>query len=600
MHSASRRNLAVVLLAAGVFVGCGTDELATEEEELGGERIHPVIAVENPERGTFADTEEITIEGTLSVGSADIEDVSVNGDSVSWEGETFETSVSLHPGPNIFGLRVEAEDGGRAVDTITVFGPPIHEPAAVLEHALYIHLGQEVIDNGTEELDDVAGIAEALLMDEEFLLWMFSEPFEAGDMGTLQVTRIETSDVAIELEATPGCLDAVIELGTIQPSTTGWVEADMDAEGLVSIFGEEVTMVADRLFVHTDLCTVSGSQGVDLETTNTEVEIDGFQLSTNEHPDLSESYPNAVESMSDAAEDALEEWLGTSMAEFVVDFLEDFVSNYSFGTEPEVSVSLGVEELEIDESGISLELFGAFSAPENLSVDLTDMGSASAEFEPLSEDLSQAPMAVAMSVDALNQLVFALWHGGAFEDSLDSELEALGELPAVFQPIEELDYRLWLPPTFVPPTHPEDFLFDFAAGGIDVALVSNDDRFFDMGLEIQSGVGIDVDKEGQLDLQFDNRPQFITVQAALDAVPEGLDGGDVAALLRMMVPSVLGEIDVILQGFAIPSVDVGAFGEGLSEFEGREVSFVPNHIGHAGEEGMYLRVDGYFSEVGGD
>lgn len=600
MLRASRWLFAIGLLAAGSLVGCETDEVLTGEEQLGGDRVHPVITVDSPQRGTFAAADEITLEGSLTVGTAPIEEVSVDGEAIDWDEEHFETTRSLRPGPNIFGVRVEAEDGGRAVDTITVYGPSTHEPGAVLEHALYMHFGQEIIDNGTAKFDDVAGIAEALLMDEQFLLWMFSEPFEAGDYGTLQITHIETSNAAIELLATPGCLDATIELGAVEPETEGWIEAELDAEGLVSIFGEEVMMYADRVFVQTDLCTVDGSSGVDLETTDPEVEIEGFQLATNEHPDLSESYPNTVESLSETAEDALEEWLGESMADFVADFLEDFGSNYSFGADPEVSASLGVEELEIDEAGISMELFGAFSAPENLSVDTADSGSLAAEFEPLSEDLSEAPMAVAMSIDALNQLLFALWHGGAFEEAVDPELEALGELPAVFQPIEALDYRLWLPPAFVPPTHPEDFFFDFAAGGIDVDLLSDDDRFFDMGLEIQSGVGVDVDKQGRLDLQLDNRPRFITVQAALDAVPEGLDGGDVAALLRMMVPSVLGEIDVIFEGFAIPSVDVGQLGEGLSEFEGRQVRFVPDRIGHAGGEGMYLLVEGSFAEADGD
>ena len=592
---------AVIALAAGVFVGCGSEEPISEpEEELAVERVHPEISIAYPERGTFAEAGQITMDGALTVGSADIEEVSVNGEAIAWSGEHFATNLTLRPGPNIFGLRVEAEDRGRAVDSMSVYGPSIHEPEAVLEHALYIRLGQEVLDNDTEQLDDVAGITEALLKDEEFLLWMFSEPFEAGDMGTVQVTRIEASDVAIDLIAAPGCLETTIELGATQAGDGGGVEADLHAEGLVSILGEEIMMSAERIYVHTDICTVDNADGIELETRDPQVEIDGFRLSTNEHPDLSDNYPDTVESVSETAEEALEEWLGESMADLIGDFLRDFVSDYVFGIDPQVTVALGIDKLVIDQSGITLDLFGQFTAPQNLSFDASNSGSANAEVTPLPDDFSKAPMAVAMSTDALNQLLFAMWYGGGFEEEVDPDLEALGELPAVFQPITDLGYKLWLPPAFVPPTHPEDFLFDFAVGGIDVDLMAGEGRLFDIGLEIQAGVGIDVDTEGQLDLQFDNRPQFITVQAALDAVPEGLDGGDVAALLRMMIPSVLGELDVILQGFAIPSIDVGDFGEGLSQFQGREVTFVPERIDHAGEQGMYLLVEGSFSEVTGN
>lgn len=585
----------VVLGVAVAFVAaCDTEptEESTPQEDLGEQRVHPDVAVHSPDQGTFAADGEITIEGGITVGSAPIERVLVNGEPASFGDDYFEKTVSLDPGPNIFGVRAEAEDRGRAVDAITVYGPSLHEPTDSIDHALHVRLGQPVIDNNTAELDDIAGVSEALLENDEFLEWMFSEPFDAGDMGTVEVTRITTSNANVDLQATSWCLETAIELG----GGGGGVEADLYAEGAVSLLGDEIQMYADRILVETDICTASEADGVELETYDTQVVIDGFLLSTNEYPDLSEDYPDTVESLSDTAEEALEDWLAGSMADLVNDFLEDFVSSYTFEDPMEVTASLGVRDLTIDNEGLTLDLHAQFSAPKGLLYDPSNPGSANAEIDPLEPDFSDAPMAVAMSTDALNQLVFALWYGGSMDQEADPEMEGLGELPEVFQPLTALDAQVWLPPGFVEPTHPEDYMFDFAVGGIDIDLEAEDD-YFDMGLEFQAGVGIEVDKEGQIDLQLDNRAQYINVEAAVDTAPEKLDRGDVAALVRMIVPSVLGEVDVVFEGFTIPSIDVGALGDSLSEFEGREVTFIPQDFRTAGDTGMYLVVDGDVQEA---
>ncbi len=593
--------IGIALFLFATLAACETDPLIIpgESEELTeiSERVHPKITILSPQPGTFAVGDEIVISGVIEEGSAPLTELSVNREAVPYDGEeTFEVTVTLEAGPNIFGLRVNSEDNGRGVDAVTVYGASTHPPGELLENALQVQLGQEALDNNTPQLDDLAGILEALIKDDQFLESLFDEPFEVSEDTTLTVERVDITDARIDILATPGCLDTLIVLGEDDGNKEGSVEIDLTATGIASILGDLILLSAKSISIEAYICPEGEDGEVYLEIYDPEVTFEEFRIATDDNPFLADDFPNLTAALATMAEDALANWMADSMADLVLELLEDFVPSYVFGEAPEVTALFELQEIKVDTFGILLGLNGSFSALQGLPFVPENVGSMRTDDPPLSGGFSDAPVAVAMSDDALNQLLFAIWYGGGIAE-YDLPADEMDALPDVFQPLSSIGVDLWLPTTFVPPTYPDEYPFDMAVGGIDIELLSGEDRYFEMDLHLQAGVSLRMDDEGLLGLDIDNRAQRITVQAGVAAAPESHDPGDIAALLRMMVPPILGEVGVTYGGFPIPAFDLSELSENLSSFENRAISFDPSGLIRGGQGGGYLVVEGAIVEV---
>lgn len=591
------------LLLFGVFGSGCTDSLltieggVTENPASAGmaQRVHPGIKITAPDQGYFATSGEVTLRGEVTEGTGPLRRLTINGEEVALAGDRFEIEMPLRAGPNIFGLRLEAEDGGRAVDAITVYGPGVHPPGSALTESLSIRLGQGFLDNNTPQLDDLAGILEALLKDDRFLESFFSEPYHVSGETTLRVERVKISDARIDLLAIPGCLETKITLGEVAGRGQGFVEIDIQTTGAGAVLGDIVLLTARRIDLEALICPEGTGGDLFLDIYEPEVQFQDFLLATNRYPDLGESFPTINNLIASMAESALESWIGNSMADLVLELLEGFVGSYSFGTAPEVRANFSIETVRVDGKGLTIGVSGGFESLPGLPGLSPHAGSLATEGAALGVNFSDAPVALAMSDDLLNQFLFAFWYGGGVAE-FELPTDELDALPEVFQPVTGLDVALHLPPTFVAPTYPEEYGFDMAVGGIAVTLESGD-RVFEIDLHLQAGVGLRLDEEGELELLLDNRAQRINVQAGVSRAPERHDRGDLAALIRLMVPPVLGGVGVSYGGFPIPSFRLSDFAESLAGFEDREVTFSPSNIRIAGDGGGYVVVEGRVREV---
>ncbi|MFU8804553.1 MAG: hypothetical protein ACNA8W_12140, partial [Bradymonadaceae bacterium] len=478
-------------------------------------------------------------------------------------------------------------------EAVTVYGPSTHPPGATLQNAMQIQLRQEALDNNTPALDDLAGILEALLKNQHFLEAFVAEPFEISEDSTISVTRIQISDAVVNLVAGTGCLDTTIILGETK-GEGGSVEIDLHAVGTAAFLGDEILLSAKSIRIEGQICPQGQDESLTLEIRDPRVTFDGFLLATDQYPDLAEDFPGTTAALADAAEDALARWIGESLADLVFEMLEGFGEGYAFGTAPVVTADFGLQRIQVGPFGLLIDFSASFSAPTGFTNLPPSVGSLRTDDSALSGGFSQAPVAVAMSDDALNQLLFANWYGAGIAD-YEMPVDELDALPEVFQPLSRLEVSVALPPTFVAPKQPE-YAFDLATGGVALELLSGSNRHFDMELHIQAGVSIILDEEGAISLDLDNRAQRITVHANVTTAPPEHDRGDLAALLRMMVPTILGQVGVTYGGFPIPSFDLAAFSDNLSSFQGRTISFAPESFGRGGEGGGYFVVEGAIRE----
>ena len=579
-----------VLRAAVIAVffagaACSGDEpqlLDDEEIVAAGERVAPELVLQQPARGLFTSDPTVVVSGAVQKRSAPLVSVSVNDVDAVLDGGFFRTELPLTPGPNLIGVRAEAEDRGRAVDAVTVFAGAVRAPGARIENAVHVHLGREFLDNNTDELDDIASIVALIISDEAFLMSLASEPFEVGD-DTITVTRIEVAGADVDLVPETNCVAAGV--------TVRGAQIDLRATGIAAILGEDVFVTADGATVELLVCGTD-SPG-EFAIVQSDVRFDNLLLATNDNPDLAEDLPSTHASLVNILELALSNWLGGSLGGFLTDLLAIFTLEYTFG---DLHFSYSLTELSAHPGGLELYLGGSVSSPFGLPQMWAGAGSLRTDDPRLPDTFSTAPVAIAMSDDALNQLFFAYWWSGSIGD-YEVDPAALSALPEVFQPLTSFEVELGLPPTLLPPTQPE-YPYDLAVGEVGLRMLVGGERNFAAGIHFRSGVDIAIDEQGGIGIAMDGRAQKIVVHANVTETPPANDKGDVAALLRLIVPSVLGSVDVSYGGFPLPDFELSAFSENVAAFAGRSISFVPSRTARAGEGGGYLVLEGSLRDRG--
>ena len=599
------------LIALVVMVGCSNDENAGHNDRDAGaslpdalpQPIHPKLQLTTPERGVFSPFQSVLVTGAARAGSAAIDRLRVNGEETPLTADgTFERSVSLNPGPNIVDLRLEAADLGRAVDAITVFGGPTHPPGEPLEDALRIHLGPSLLDDDDPDLDDLARVFEVLLVDEGYLSQMTEEPFEASGM-SLTVSHIDIEAAAVDIRPAGACLFVALDLGG---GAAGGIELSFETSGAASLLGTQVTLDADRVEIRGHLCPKMEDAEPDLiiEVGEVEVALTNLVLSTDEYPDLIDEVPAIHDALTTLLKLYIANWLSDSLGELTTELLRGFAFERTFDLATVsadsqapplteglwVTVSFGVDGLWASDHGLDLSLSGSFSAPLGLARAPVDAGSLRTDDPPPNGPFSDRPLAVAISDDALNQLLFATWWGG-MTASFEFPLDALSELPEVFQPLTSFTTNANLPATVLPATE-DEYLYDLAIGELGLEILAGTDRRFDVSLHLRAGVAIDADDEGLLSMRLDDRARLITVHAAALQVPSFLDPGDVAALFRLMMPALLGEAEVRFGGFPIPVIEFDLLGENVQALAGRGLTLSTPTVRRTGAGGGYLVVEG--------
>ncbi len=576
--------LAALLITS---MGCGTDESSVPDRVddtpivEAAQRVAPTLTLTEPQRGIFVLDSTVRVAGRVDIGSSDIAKVEVNKQAADYDPSgAWSYTHTIEPGPNILGIRAEGTDGGRAVDAVSVFGGDVHAPGTTLENAVQIHLGTQFLDDNEPDLDDISGIVQQIISDETFLESLTSEPFQVGDE-TITVDRIQVDSANVDLTPDTNCVDATMSIiGT---------EIDLTTTGIAAILGDQVFVTADDATVDLRICGTSTPGEFDV--VSADVEFDNLVLATNENPDLATDLPSVHSTLVNLLESAMGAWLGDSLGGFLTDLLSIFQLDYTIAG---ITLSYQIAELSAHPAGLEVILRGSADSTFGLPEMWAGAGSLKTDDAPLGDDFSDAPIALALSDDALNQLLFAYWWSGSIAD-FEVDPAALSELPEIFQPLSNFEIALGLPPTVLPATYPEEYAFDLASGEVGL-LIQTDTKTFDTGLHVRAGANVSIDENGGIGMQLDGRAQKITVHAHVASAPDGVDKGNIAALLRLIVPTVLKSVDVNYGGFPLPDFELSAFSENVEGFQGKSIGFRPTGSGHAGEGGGYLVVEGQLEE----
>jgi len=544
-----------ILIACASFKKTNEEEPTPEpEEEV--VLVPPTLSITSPVRGEFING-AISVEGSVENGSSSISRLLLNQEEVDLDNGSFSFLVPGNPGINLLNFRSEAEDGERSVDSIGVYSSPFHPVGETVDSGIRLHVGQELLDDSDPDLDDLASIVELAIDQTDWAALLGNETIylDEGFLGSAALTVKNLSY---------GDIDLQIQCGEQLTATVYVSEPVIELEGEYSLLisvGIDGTVSAESLVIEMilDAAIVDGLvEVIPIETTVelTDPEIDVFW----------DWIDGAIQYLFGGIEEQIEETIAVQAEISVTEISQEYLNTFSVDVELFAGVSLRatLSNLDMDDEGLRITADGLFYGPVVKDVS-SEIGSAKIAEAPPDWPLSTRPFTAAISGDLANQLMFAAWSTGFFDDIEMDGLLIQGlagdAIPPPIGPIEMLRLNLALPPSFHKPTV-DGMTADLAIGEWQMDFFREDGEEIDYRVNLRSGVSAYVD-DGRIHLELDSRPSKITLGVATITAPSYLDNGDLSALGRLMIPSLLGSVQNYLPSIGLPVIELGSITDSL-------------------------------------
>lgn len=516
----------------------------------------PGLAVTSPERGAFTGSgDSVEVSGKVTQGSAPFTQLTVNGQTIdiSAKGGPFDGKVPVVPGVNVIGTRVDASDGGRAVDGRAVMAGDTWDPAEPLADTVKIQLGPEALDDDRPDVDDLAAVAEAVMADPT-LLRSFVGYAMPTEYYTLTLTDAAMGNASVDIESGNGELAVTVEVSDL------WVA--FDVEGVDWYDWLATTGEAGASTATLSLVLELEANGGEVSATpvSTSVRLSGFWLTVDWFPDSLE------DDLADWTQATLEETLADTITEqiesLVGEYLSAFAADFSFSG---FDMHLALASLRCADDGLRLTLDAWVDF--RTQIDLPrGAGSLRTDGDGPSFPLTTTePFAAAADDDLVHQLLFAFWASGSTSgiefDGLT--LQALaGEIPPPLGPVEVARVDVNLPVTIGKPTY-DDMDIDLSIGELRLQISREDGQEIDASVNLRTGATVGIDDDGEVGIELDPRPAYMTIEVGMERTPKGLDPGDMAALVRLSVPPLLGSIASFMPDIPVPDIPLDSFSDSL-------------------------------------
>ena len=541
------------------LVACG----GNEETDAVGPAIAaidevPLLTMTAPARGAFTGEDNVLVSGGVQMGSGAISTVEINGTVVESATSaaglvTFDSELEWEPGINLIGVRIEDENGERAVDGRAIYAGPVHEPGATLTDAVFLQVGSDMLDDDDGVLDDVAALMETLLMDESISDSFVGQPMES-DYYELTPTSLSFEDAAVDLWTGTGGLTAEVTFFDV------WVDFDVEGVSWYSWVSTDGSAWIDELALTVTLT----ADGVEVLPTSTVAELTGYGITVDYFPDSLEDY------LADWTETTLEEELASTTEEMLESLVGDYLQAFAVDIDFAEGMNLALEVADIDTGteGLRLTMDVTITGDEAFALP-TGAGSLQTEGRAPSWPLdANAPFAVALDDDLMNQLLFAFWSSGALQGFSFSSVEMTGlsgsTLPPPLGPVEEVSLEFGLPAVWGAAVV-DDQDAELSMGEFLLRFAREDGETLEFSINVKTGVVMEMvegDEGAEFGLTLDNRPSEIALEIGVLEYPEGVDPGDLAALIRLLVPPLFGNASAFMPTFPIPTVPLGSFLEG--------------------------------------
>lgn len=576
----------ILLLAALPWLACKPPEPVDDDDDATVDIVPPVlptIELTSPDRASFqAAGSAVEVRGFCTAGDAPLDVLTVDDEPVnlSPEGE-FQYVYPPVNGINVINLRITDTDGERATDALAVYHGTLRPLGEVLPEIAVIQASAELLDDDHPDLDDVASLVEGLLEDPGTFDGLDTVVTE--DVA-ITPTSITVGDAAVDIVPGAGVLTTTASLGdlhaTFDIAGTGWLD-------WLEVSGE---MWADPAWTEMDM-EVSASNGdVNAQVTYIDVRLDNFSFAVEWVPSWVEEL--LYETVQEYVQDALLETTETMVADFLEEFLQTFSMETTFGEETPVTLAIELRSLDVTADGLSMSLDGSTSASLGIEVPPGAGTLATAGAAP-SLAFSTSPLTVAVDDDFVNQLLGTVWTSGMLSNFTftGAELAAMGagDIPPPMGPVDLVTVESGLPMALVSTDDPE-WDFTMGIGEMRSTIRRTDGVELAFSSSILGGGRAFSDTDGSIKMEMDDRPAYLKMGVATLDYPEALDPGDLAALVRLTIPPMLGQANEALPGFPIPETHLGDLAD-VDYLNGKYLSVDDLRLAIRGDEGLWITIE---------
>jgi len=541
--------------------GCKKDP-EQQPDDIPDEQAHtvlPTLRIDSPARAAFMGEQDVLLQGSVTTGSAELESLVISDQDVQW-GPTgmISRAWTPHPGLNLLGARLEDIDGERAVDGRAFMWGPTHQVGASLPSSLRLLLGPD--------LSELSHIVELVLSDSALADDFVGMTLET-DYADITPTNIDWTGATVDLSPGTGALQGTFDLYNIWMDFTadivGWVEVDGSAWMNTLTLDTEVEL------------SIRGGQ-VQATATRVDATLEGFGMEVDWVPSWAEEW--LADWAADYITESLESQVGAMLEELLPEYLDGLAMDFSFGDTVPINFSADVAGLEVTSGGVRMEMDVA--AWSDVAIDLPN-GAGSIDTEetaPAWSEASGGSFAMLIDDDLVNQLLFAFWTSGQLSRIEIGNLELavlMGEqMDPPLGPVETVTIDFRLPPVMQPPVQ-DDQNFNLGIGELRLAFLREDGVNHDFSVNASTGTTVDitpVDGEQQLVMALDGRPAYVELEVGVVDWDPNLDPGDMAALVRLIVPPLLSRSADFMPGVTVPALDMSSLTD-LPALQGVSLQF---------------------------
>ena len=526
---------------------------------------HPVIEIVVPQRGEFIVDNGIDIQGVFQSGSAPISGLTLNREEISLGEDSFSSAVQGRPGVNILNFRLEAEDRGRAVDSVGVYHGPYQNKEELVASGVRLQLTQELLDDGEPDIDDLASIAEEVVNNLDITALLGDGPIAVDEY---QLTLNEVTHGGVDLSI--DCGDTLLVTAEL---------SDVYIDAYIDIWsGFDGTITVEDVFLELELQFYVEDGEVVVYVVDRTVEFASIESDDWLPWGFGWLEPIIINSVQEQVETAL----GEQVESLVEGLVTDYINSFALDLELLAGVNLRaqVANIGVADDGLRMEMDAGFQGDFIKEIP-AGVGSAKfASVAPYWPLTTTRPFAAGISGDLLNQLVFAIWGTGYFDgieiDGVLIQGISGGVIPEPIGPVEKLDINIGLPPS-LHSTELENMTAALAMGEWQMNFTREDGEVIDFRINLEAGIDV-YSENGKIKLDVDDRPAKISLGVATLQGPESLDKGDLSALGRLMIPSLLGSITTFLPSFELPPIPLSSFEESLPDLQihGADITMTSN------------------------
>ena len=571
----------------------------------------PQAVIDFPERAaTLNGARDITVTGHVDLGldGIPVPFVTINGNqyALGLDGR-FSAPRTSDQGFN--GLVVEVEDINGMKDRVvqsyyysTEWFPFSETDPSVsnVNDGLVLFIGPEVWDdNDTSTYDDVATII-STFVDDIDLMSMISNPVEEGDDGfvcgdhRININSITFGTIAVDLTPVNGGLYMKVTIPNIKIGISGkYCHVNFSGTANASSI-----VVNSTLNISIDPAT--GKPVIAMTGTNSSV--NGLSININNFPGFLEDILMFFleDTLTGMIEDTIEDQIAglipdlqEALEGLAIDQTFEIPALFDGGSPMTVTLDSGLSSIVFTPAGGTLGMKAAFSAPKGTTHEkLGSLGRANCllgglEAMPVFPVGPSSPqLELGLKDDLLNELVFALYWGGALNLPIPAEMlgDSLGDY-GITDMVANIDFLL---PPVLSACNSQGIL-KVAVG--DVMLDATLKLFgapLTMKIYVSLMAGANIiarqTETGSTMLGVAvNYPDFIDMEiASLVGNLSGAEDTIKGLVMDTLLPSLLGTLDGVtpLVEFEIPAIDMSSFIDGVPA--GSELSIMVREVLRAG------------------